>query len=321
MKKSKIVPILLSALLLTACQPAAEPVTENTGTSSGTVITPPPETTSATQEQQPETSQTAAQSLDAPLYDKDYFLGLTSEKIYYKDASKIKYGEKQPTLDEVIENNYRAWWTYDGWSYASLPCGIALNSIDNEYDTEKGEFVGVQIPDNYEYNYFAVHENDEFGGLTVNHASITLFESAVKQYPNVVDMQIGFSGEKTVTGYITAQVFEEGYMREGNIYFRFDEGQWDDMPILVSQSDNGHIPSPVQYDDGSDSGFYYQSDTPLSNFGSILTDYPDIDLSAIPLDGSWAHVKVTITDIFMDNAENREYIPLSAKIVNIEEIQ
>lgn len=318
MKKLKAVPIFLSALLLTACQPSADDI----NVTSSAVITNAPEASQASQEQQtdPEMSQSSAQPLDAPIYDKDYFIGLTGEKVYYKDASKIKYGKEELTLDEVIENNYRPQWTFDGWSYASFPSGITLNSIDNKYDTEKGEFVGAQIPDDYEYNYFVVRKNDEFGGLTVNHASITLFESAVKPIPFIENLQIGFSGEKTVTGYITAQVFEEGYMREGNIYFRFDKEQWDDMPILVTPPDNGHIPSPVQYDDGSDSGFYYQSDTPLSNFGSILTDYPDVDLSAIPLDGSWAHVKITITDIFLDWADNREYIPLSAKIVNIEEV-
>lgn len=336
MKKIKTALILSVFLLLTACQASSELPAGVTGETSAAIVTDESQTSQTLrhmvtetlpteQEQQThsETLQSEEQTpspADSLLYTKDYFMGLTGEKVYYKDASKITYCDDEITFDEVIKNKYRPMWFFN-WTYAALPGGITLNSYDNEYDKEKGEFIDAQIPDDYKHDYFIVSENDEFGGLTVNYASIELYErEEAGSKPDIIQMQIGFSGEKTVTGYITAQVFEGGYMREGNIYFHFDKGQWDDMPILVSQFNNGRFPLHQYCYDDSDADFYYQSDTPLSNFGSILTDYPDMDLSVIPLDGSWAHVKVTITDIFMDNAENREYIPLSAKIIKIEEI-
>lgn len=229
----------------------------------------------------------------------DYFLGLCDEKLYYKDASYIVSCGLDITAEEA-RTAYCPTCTFEGWTYGVFSKGITLTTDEYEFDYEKMEFVDPPMPEETEYQYHKISVGDTFGGLTVKSARTEIINTEDNSigHNGVYSMscELAFSGEITVDGYAFAwtNYGEEG-AAPGDISFLFGAGEFDDIPMVIGWGYNAY-PNVLPFA-WRGSEFQYTSDTPRLFLGTPERDFPELDVSGIPSDGTPVPVRVTLTDI------------------------
>ncbi len=245
----------------------------------------------------------------------EYFMDYTNQKVFYRDAAKIEYCGEPISVEEAA--NYKdAFFYFDKWTYGVFSKGICLNSVNDEFDMEEYKFKEEPIV-NEEYTLSKINLGDSFGELTVSAASCTLVPTGEAYYPNGIymfDSCLELDGELEITGYIKAMEKFEGYYYEGDIIFLMDKNQWNHIPILIYPKTN-NLYEPYTYYTET---FQQFSDTPVLCLGSIITDYSDMDTSIIPNDGTFAHVKISISDIKL--YANESLNTAEARLLNIQEM-
>jgi hypothetical protein len=257
-----------------------------------------------------------------PVEKQDYLLDITNEKIYYSDASKILNRADLTIVKPEDASNCEkgVWLTFDNFTYGVFPRGIVVNSFTHEFDLDTFRFIDAPVLDEEFSQYVKISVGDTFGSLTVDTASVTLVtkDPMTEWYTNGVylfEMSLGFKGEIEVTGYISSVVNKDiGYAEVGDVVFVMDEKQWDNIPFLLKQmTPTNDFTRCTYYDDK----FAFSSDVPAFRLGSIFDDYNSVALSAIPTDGTYIHVKATLSQIeFYVHDTNLNYA--KAKIVSVE---
>lgn len=242
----------------------------------------------------------------------------------------IIYGpyNKEFTPEEAFEQEWFIARYYD-CTYLTKSKGVSYNTVTDPFDYEK-EVFNIEVPE-HNYEFFKVSAGDKFGTLTVKevYRDYSFWNGSDYSTPHMAgELYISFSGSFSVSGYITTEQFlkidEEESSNHDNwqemIIFLADAETWGDVPIRRIGQDTSVSSYPVpsyadsHYYDIEKNGFmkknfndcfYYSSDIGTTYLGSARFDYNDVDISAIPRDGKYAHVTVTITDFYMISSPNK----------------
>lgn len=316
--KNKLAFLLALCLLLCSCDKGKQ------GSTTTTEAIPPVTTTTA----QATTTTTTSETTIAPVTttvttteEKEllgYFLDYEGEKVYYKDATALGDGEITPEDAERAEMVY---CEYDGFTYSVFSKGFYLDSAEHEFDFEEKKFKNLPVFMEA-YQLTRINVGDTFGPLTVSEASCTLMvansEEIAQYVPFGIELSkadLKFSGEITLKGYICTATDFAKLTSPGDISFRPEKAEWENMPVIVYPDGYKVHGSSLFYSDNNQ----VYSDAPFFRLGSINTDYDGIDTSAIPKDGTSARVEITITDIHMyENASEWDFT--EGKIVSVKEI-
>lgn len=217
--------------------------------------------------------------------------GTTSE-IYLYDIPKIN--DYRDEFGEVIDfkNSYfdatGMYYKLEGYTHLAFSENKSKNSIENpELFTDDED---PEAPSPEKSDYFRAKIGDSFGELTLRQASVAYNPAKATDYMeagNYLMYSVAeFDGEITVTGYITANITnDQEYTEDGEITFIPDGSAWEKYPVPYHKGG-------IRYMKNNDR---FVSSAPIISLGT-LNDY-NIDLSAIPDDGSFAKVTVTMKDL------------------------
>lgn len=222
--------------------------------------------------------------------EKYILLNEFGDYVELKEADEISISGKATSPDEALENEVGYLACYNDYTYMTKSNGISCNSVTDLFDEDKNIF-NKEIPA-HEYDYFKACVGDTFGELTVSKAFTSYNGKGYNTlFPH--DSSVAFSGSLTLTGYITAGGIVEGgleFYKKGEILFFVDAESWGNIPIIIGEFSK--LPNSCFNFDV----FKYGSDIGVFNLGEI-EEYNEIDISAIPQDGTFAKVKITISDI------------------------
>lgn len=215
------------------------------------------------------------------------------------DLSDAVVDDGNVDISELTADN----WNYvicQGSVYLAEPLGISYNSaLDTEhYDSGSRSF--TDVPETVTHEYRRYNVGDVIGGLTLKECRTT-FDSYLG---NSVPRYFGggeayFDGEITMSGVCCVVPETEGYDYQGDIHFIPNyECQ---LPVMnYSWNEDGTETVLVGGDDGVSWCSEYSQ--PI-NLGSSSA-YPKMDLSAIPDDGTYVPVRVTVNNLVMRNDFN-----------------
>ena len=162
------------------------------------------------------------------------------------------------------------------------------------------EFADPPVPEKTEYQYHKISVGDTFGGLTVKSARTEIITTEDNSIGHngvyTLSCELAFSGEITVDGYAYALTnYGEEAAAPGDISFLFGAGEFDDIPMVIGWGYDAY-PNVLPFA-WRGSGFQYTSDTPMLFLGTPERDFPELDVSGIPSDGTPVPVRITLTDI------------------------
>ncbi|MCL2108937.1 MAG: hypothetical protein FWH20_06295 [Oscillospiraceae bacterium] len=233
-----------------------------------------------------------------PVNEKYFLPTKYGDYIDMRQADRIESASGAPlTLDEILNDDvfFMAW--FDNFTYVTKPRSLSLNSIDNVFDDEKNTF-DTEIP-RHDYEFFRVSIGDTFEGLVVDEALVIFYSN--EGILRVHSSRVSYSGTHTVSGFITVG----HHFHENDILFFADAETGGDVPInneMFWQSEQNN--------------FKYISDLKMFYLGQI-EEYENIDIAAIPQDGSLARVSVTLSNIEMSNFDSDSGRVIRAEIVSV----
>jgi len=317
MKKTKFLTAILAAAMLTATLTACGNETEDNA------VTPEePETVTESGE--------TDETVDTPVANgyNDYNQDLEGEFVVDVEGVKFdlavakelnnQYGEEggELTPEEALEKHNSDEFYHASWDFALFQpsMGVGYNSIDNPdfVDAETFE-LSVELPENTN-GLVQVREGDVISGLTAKNVEFSYTYYTPSGWGDFTfSSNIDFDGEIVLSGYIGAAEDEgEFYVSAGDIFFYPDPSFAEILPLsqtLFGQS----LESDFQWL----GDFYVYTDVPRIRLGTLYDEeYNDVDISAIPNDGTMKHAEVKLTDI------NAHYnvnfgLRVTAKIVEI----
>ncbi len=309
MKKqpAAVIAALSIAITITACSSRTNPDDDNSSIAESTnnsQIQSPLTTSSLSIErasdEQPTGTPTKIEGPDGnPIY--------TSEFTTYIDKSGNAAEYSDGNLGSAV---------CDGFAYIAPPGELCLTSVDNAdiFDEETLSF--AEVPETKLQDYVRVNVGDKVNGLTVLSAQ-TVFSDDGTGTSEVLGARyfsgckIVFQGEMELNGYAVA-VGEDDYgVQAGDILF-VPQGECC-LPVMSFKSDDA-IGLYHSYYTGSSYGL-----TRVNCYGQFcLGNIQDTtaDISCLPNDGTFAKVKVIISDITMTSNKDRVDI-IQANIVSI----
>lgn len=330
MKKYQIILALILAAALTGCAKDENSSDASTGTSSessvqsGTSsdnggvssenstssesssnVQDNPDSSTSTDESAPQSSEENGDP------DATFLVGLAGDTIMRSDLSMIFTNDGTDGSAETLsEENFSA-VLCDGFVYLAEPTGICRTNFDNEdvFDSESIRF--TDISESSQKGYKRVSVGETICGLTLSEAQVnfargndsveyTLGDGSIKLgselgFPEIFFMggSASFSGQVTLTGYISVAAENDHGLMGGDIVFvpsdcecmlpvmgyRLDP----DIGIVHFQRINSH------------NGLVWENE-----YGSIFLGNAAntaADLSDIPDDGSFVKASVTLNNI------------------------
>jgi|GEM_PF-2000847 len=314
MKKTKFFAAILAAVLLIATLTACggensgkePPITEGTEISETSEV---PETTGTSETQEEEMSEYAVEILG-------YTLDLETAELSDGDPYNATYASLTPEeaflRHQSDVETYQAYWSNE-FAFTRKSMGVGYNSIDDPdfVNTETFELNVDPLPENTN-ELIKISVGDVIDGLTVTGTSFSYRHNATGE--TAIDKQyttsFALDGEVTLTGYIGVACEEEGYIQSGDIFFYPDPEMAEKLPFSASTFEE-----PVSLTWLND--FYIYTDIPRFTLGSIYGEmYQDVDISAIPNDGTMNHVEIKLTDVGFSTPHIRELM-VTARIVEI----
>ncbi|MCM1164673.1 MAG: hypothetical protein NC299_00880 [Lachnospiraceae bacterium] len=201
----------------------------------------------------------------------------------------------------------------DGFVYLAEPSGVCRTSYDDAdvFDGESLRFTDVSETPKKDYKRVSVGET--FCGLTLKQAEVnfahgldsteyTLGDGSVKLgselgFPEIYFMggMAAFEGEATMTGYMCAAPEDEYNVAEGDIIF-VPSGCECTMPVMGYRFDpdvgTAHFPRI-----NTRGGMYWENEYGYVYLGNAVYGEVSADVSALPEDGSFVKVSVTVDNI------------------------
>lgn len=286
-----ILSVILTASLLCGC--SGEPSDSNSGTSS---VTEPTDSFDRT----------------PSVPDATFLKGALGDPIGLSEITKAFNAEfLEVSPDQLTEDDFGE--AEADCAYFAYPSYSCLTSLDNSYDADNVMFTGV-TQKKISGDYFKVKTGDIICGLTVGYASSS-FNPMSPVKGSITGTFIGLEGEKTVTGYAWIEQQDEYGITAGDIKF-IPSGDVN-LPVVRFDSAEGNgIPKRIGGNIGMAHGIYFTNDFGGSfDLGNISDTAADI--SALPTDGSYAKVNITLTNIRMyTNLDWLTYV--NADIVSVE---
>lgn len=269
------------------------------------------ESPSSSEDSVPQTIETPVSSEEDTDPDATFLVGLAGDTISRSELSMIFTNNGSEGSPETFSKDIFSGVLCDGFVYLAEPSGICRTNYDNEdvFDSEAMRF--SDISESSQKNYKRVTEGETICGLTLTEAQVnfargndsteyTLGDGSTKLgselgFPEIYFMggSASFSGQVTLTGYISIAAEDEPGLMAGDIIFvpsgcecllpvmgyRFDP----DMGIVHYQRINSH------------NGLVWENE-----YGSIFLGNAyetTTDLSGIPDDGSYVKASVTLDNI------------------------
>lgn len=299
----KLLPLFLTTVMLisiTACN--------ETGNASDTEETTNATTITTTSD---ETTISSVDSIE--LNSKYEILNLYGDIVDLQDADSLwrisddRFGFTSISKEEAIELDiYFA--RFINYTYMDKSIGISYNSLTDSYDKERKVF-DVDVPEQ-KYERFKIFTGDIFETLTVKEVFIEYQVLNGVAYPN--ELSVAFSGDLTITGYITSILETELLYGKGDIVFLPNANTWGDVPIFLNHG-NDWLPKVTAIIEE----VHYSSDISPVWLGNIDEEYGDIDIDDIPRDSSFKLVEITITNLEMHMHFSGSSDGYSGKILNV----
>lgn len=265
------------------------------------------------------TPESLGESSEIPDENSTKIVGLAGDRI---SKSEITQVFNLDGSSEYSDENFQS-VLCSGFVYLAEPSINGLNSVDNAdvFDSEAMTFAGMSS-DKLK-NYKRVNVGDTISGLTVTAAqsnfSVDSFDGFDKNvlsekfpeiYFNAANCE--FSGELTMTGYACVIPQDEYGIESGTILF-VPSGECP-LPVMgyASNEENGiyHCANI-----GMHGGFTWTSEYGQINIGNINSTTADV--SALPTDGTFVKVTVTVDSIKLSGGVNFNNIA-TAEIVKID---
>lgn len=257
-----------------------------------------------------ETTETTETTQETLTPETDYiFVNSFGDTLDIRDADAI-YGYDKLTPEEALKKDEYI-ICYNDFTYLTKTSGISFNSIDNSFDYEN-EVFNVEVPE-YNYEFLKVKVGDKFEALTVKSVYVDFDYYKGSIYEG--ELEVSFSGNHTVNGYIIVCDEGEGYIGKGDIILYADAKTWGDIPIVLEQSEIGRL-GDVTYSD-RENGFFYLSDIHAIWLGNAYEDYENSDFISLMQEGDYQHVTITISGLKMFTRKRSGGNRCSAKIESI----
>ncbi|MCL2018844.1 MAG: hypothetical protein FWG70_03700 [Oscillospiraceae bacterium] len=288
-KNSIIVSLLAMSLSLAACSGEDDRANDNNAIPDNTPVTTP---------------SVILETIDDEL-SGDFVVDVRGTKFNLADAVSLIGDEGELTPEQAVQkhNNdeyYSAQWDFMLYQ-PSL--GINYNSLDNpEVFIDDPNTVNIEIALEPPVNtnpMVKFNDGDVLNGLTVKNLNDGYGFGYTYHFPDgfsdfSVSMGYELVGETTMSGYVIAAMSDDVvYVYPGDIYFFPDTESVKDFPLSKTFLGNMRDDYVFWVDD-----FLTYTDIPLFHLGALTDEeYRDVDLRAIPDDGTPIRVEVTLTDI------------------------
>ncbi len=220
--------------------------------------------------------------------------------------------EGEIPLSEMTENNWLD-VTCSDYVYLAEPQGIYYDSVKNAdiFDENEMKFTGA--PETVSYKYKKYKVGDSFGELKVTKARTSFCSVWSDLNPAYFNGGfVRFEGEITLTGKCYLSPEDDVYVLKRDIKF-FPDADSRKLPVMEYPSDeNGNSRLHRHMNNTVCLLSEYPTGITLGNAG----DHPDLDFSEFPEDGSLVDVQVTIDNISFRNELNFTK-SFSARLVDI----
>lgn len=198
-------------------------------------------------------------------------------------------------------------------AYFAYPAYSCRTSLDDSYDADNVIFPGVPQGESGG-DYIKVKAGDKIFGLTVKTASSS-FDQNARVPGSIVGTFLELDGEVTVTGYAWIEQQDEYGISAGDIKL-IPSGDVQLPVARFDSADENGIPKRANGIVGMENGIYYTNDFGGS-FSLGNANETTADISALPADGSYAKVTVTVTKIEL-NSTIDWMTRVNADIVSVE---
>lgn len=275
MKKYKIIALIISAAMLTACADKNDGGSDSAASSDNSSAAG---AETAEQSAEPYTSDAATAETIAET--EPYGVsatGLDGIEIPEEELTDV-YAEKSVDVYELV------YARGEGFTYLAEPTGICLNSRDNSDIFNADELTFEGAPQNAPSEYKRYNIGDTICGLTLTDAGINFY------YGGVESCWAELEGSVTMTGYVTIASEDDYGIDEGDIFFVPCPDN-DLLPVINFRYEGVGLVNPlyVAMSEGFARLNEYSGDITLGNIHRT-----DLDLSGVPADYSYS-VKATVT--------------------------
>ncbi len=306
MKKSlSIIPAIVLALSLTACDTSPENSGGNSSDTSSNVSEPVSGDSSS------ESSTTS--DVPAPVGNEitAQFETPNGEPAELTNAVVTNREGGEIPLSEMTKDNW-ADVTCD-YVYLAEPQGIYYDSVKNADIFDEKEMTFTGVPETVSYKFKKYKVGDSFGELKVTKARTTFCSVWSDLNPAYFNGGfVRFEGTLTLTGKCYLSPEDDVYVLKRDIKF-FPEADSRKLPVMEYPSDeNGNSRLHTSMNGTVCWISEYPTGIGLGNAG----DYPDLDFGDFPEDGSLVDVQVTIDNISCGNELNLTK-SFSARLVDI----
>ncbi len=306
MKKSlSIIPAIVLALSLTACDTSPENSGGNSSDTSSSVSEPVSGDSSS------ESSTTS--DVPAPVGNEitAQFETPNGEPVDLTNAVVTGHEGEIP-LSEMTENNWLD-VTCSDYVYLAEPLGIYYDSVKNADIFDENEMTFTGVPETVSYKFKKYKVGDSFGELKVTKARTTFCSVWYDLNPAYFNGGfVRFEGTLTLTGKCYISPEDDVYVLKRDIKFFPDEDSRK-LPVMEYPSDeNGNSSLHRHMNNTVCLLSEYPTGIALGNAG----DHPDLDFGEFPEDGSLVDVQVTIDNFSCRNELNFTK-SFSARLVDI----
>lgn len=259
----------------------------------------------------PQTSETSNSSEETGDPDATFLVGPAGDTIYRYELSTIFTSDGTDGSPATFSEENFSGVLCDGFVYLADPTGICRTNYDNADVFDSAAMRFTDVPESTGKGYRRVSVGETVCGLTLTEAQsnfargndsaeFTLGDGSTKLgselgFPDIYFMggSANFSGQLTLTGYISVAADNEHGLEEGSIIFvpsdcecmlpvmgyRFDP----DVGIVHYRRMNSHM------------GLVWENEYGNIFLGNIADT--TADLSGVPDDGSFVKAEVTIDNI------------------------
>ena len=252
-------------------------------------------------------SNSGTSSVSKPADSIDYTPSIPEDATFLKGALGDPIGLSEITMardaefidispDQLTEDNFGE--AEADCAYFAYPAYTCHTSLDDNYDADNVVFTDVPQGDS-SGDYIKVKAGDKVCGLTVKMASSSFDQNA--QVPgSIVGTFLELDGEAAITGYAWIEQQDEYGITVGDIKL-IPSGDVQLPVVRFDSADENGIPKRSNGGVSFANGIYFTND-----FGGCF-DLGNIsetsaDLSALPSDGSYAKVTITLSNIRMSTS-------------------
>lgn len=244
---------------------------------------------------------------EIPSGDETFLVGLAGDRITKSEITTVFTNEGEGTAEDMTEDNFSA-VLCDGFVYVAGSAGASRNNRDNANSYDAGNMEFTDMPSVPMKDYVRLDVGDTLCGLTLREAQVnfargleqTSFQLEDGSYKTGAELDIPeiyfaggtakFDGELVMVGYMCCVAEDEYGIGTGDILFVPCDGEGS-FPIMSYRidGDNGfhHLTQIYSFND-----LVWQNDYGYMYLGNAYDTSADI--SALPDDGSFVKVKVTV---------------------------